>query len=428
MAIKRFTAESWEDALRQVREEFGDSAVILQSKSFKEGGVMGVGQRSIVEVTASNDPEVMRQSETSKSISQSAEGGEQDYSRLLQKAYAIQSAKAKEAEDSRATSQRRSPATNTGSGLVSLSPKTRKDESETEKIASLLADVSELKALVAHLAKGREQSTLSDATPQLSALYSRLIEEDLSEENAREVIVGVNRLLSGAELDSEELIERAAERVISEAIPIAESIEVRSGATSVVAMIGPTGVGKTTTLSKLAANLMLKDHRAVGFITIDTYRLGATEQLRTLAGVLDVPMRVVMSPGEIRSTIRELDDRDIIFIDTAGRSHRDRMKMNELKTFLDAAAPQEVHLCVSATTHPRHLESVLDHFGSLAVDRLVLTKLDEAASFGPVFDVVKSAGLPLSYLTVGQDIPDDIERANGMRLARLMLGRESIEQ
>ena len=102
--------------------------------------------------------------------------------------------------------------------------------------------------------------------------------------------------------------------------------------------------------------------------------------------------------------------------------------MNELKTFLDAAAPQEVHLCVSATTHPRHLESVLDHFGSLAVDRLVLTKLDEAASFGPAFDVVKSAGLPLSYLTVGQDIPDDIERANGMRLARLMLGRESIEQ
>lgn len=233
--------------------------------------------------------------------------------------------------------------------------------------------------------------------------------------------------LSGADLDDKDKVQAAAVRIVSSMIPIAGPLRLSATKTNVVAVVGPTGVGKTTTLSKLAANLKITQGSRVGFITIDTYRLGATEQLKTLASILDVPVRVVMNPGEIRSAIREMGNLDVVFVDTAGRSQNDRMRMNELKAFLDAATPDETHLVVTATTHPAHLMSILDHFGSMAIDRLILTKLDEAATFGPVLDIVMKAGRPLSYVTVGQDIPDDIELASGERLARLLLGADHLD-
>jgi len=140
-----------------------------------------------------------------------------------------------------------------------------------------------------------------------------------------------------------------------------------------------------------------------------------------------VPMRVVMSPSEMRTAVREMSGLEVVFIDTAGRSHRDRLRMNELKTFLDSASPDEIHLCMSATTHPGHMLNVLDHFGALTFDRLILTKLDEAVTYGPAIDIVLRAKRALSYTTTGQNIPDDIERASGERLARLLLGIDSLE-
>lgn len=479
MSTKRYIAETWEEALRLVKEELGDSAVILHSKQFKEGGVMGVGQRNVVEITASNDPMVVERGEQSaqERVRASSESGaiptpresgdaladKPNYSRLLEKAYALAATRGEEgasdaaqprtagpqgpqaASGSSAQSptsvdaeSARAPASVQGSVAAASSssareqlfaPRSRGDKDA--QIESLTNDVAELKALVAKLATnaGSPASGVSELGETIEELYRRLQDADVSADRAREIARTVARELTGDQLDDESQVRAKALEVIERMVPVGGALNLDGADTSVIAMIGPTGVGKTTTLSKLAANLIIsKRELKVGFITIDTYRLGATEQLRTLAGVLNVPVRVVMTPKEMEATVRELSQMlDVIFIDTAGRSQRDRMKMNELKTFLEAAKPNETHLCVSATTHPVHLMASLDQFGELQVDRLILTKLDEAATYGSSLDVVMRAKKPISYLTVGQDIPDDIELATGSRLARLLLGVDVLE-
>lgn len=470
MAIKRFTAETWEEALRMVRAEFGDDAVILHSKTYKDGGLLGVGSRPVFEITATNDTQLAQQKlNTAKDLSKTplTAQAKQDYGQLLEKAYAIASARAEEG-GRMATGAGNNPAPapreqtqrvpimamaggpeerglaqgaggpagsrggggddsrSTSSGLSTGGQRPGGGSADKQRIDALMHDVSELKELVARLVTGNQGASVVEGSAAMQALFQRLLDNDVSIERAREVITNVNRRLTGNDLDSPAALREAAQASIAEMVPIAGPLKLGANKTSVISLIGPTGVGKTTTLSKLAANLLIKDRYRVGFITIDTYRLGAAEQLRTLANVLDVPMKVVMSPSEMRTTIREMDQLEVIFIDTAGRSHRDRLKMNELKTFLDAAAPDETHLCLAATTHPSHMLSALDHFGSLSVDKVILTKLDEAATYGPVLDVISSAGKPISYFTTGQDIPDDIELADARRLARLVLGADSM--
>ena len=187
------------------------------------------------------------------------------------------------------------------------------------------------------------------------------------------------------------------------------------------ALVGPTGVGKTTTIAKLAANFRLKEKRRVGLITVDTYRIAAVEQLRTYADIIDLPMHVVSTPREMRETVARMNHLDLILMDTAGRSGRDEIRIQELKAFLAEAAADEVHLVLSGVTAARTLEQTAEQFAAVGTTALILTKLDEADRLGKCAAGVRSSGLPLSYLTNGQSVPDDIETADAHRLARLIL-------
>jgi flagellar biosynthesis protein FlhF len=194
----------------------------------------------------------------------------------------------------------------------------------------------------------------------------------------------------------------------------------------VVALVGPTGVGKTTTVAKLAADFKLARGRRPGLVTVDTYRIAAVEQLRTYAEIIDLPLAVANAPGEMPRAIEELGDVDLVLIDTAGRSPRDEVKIRELADFLAAARPDEVHLVLSATTGERSLRAAAERFASARADRLILTKLDEADGLGGVLAVLERSHLPVSYITTGQAVPDDIEPAARARLARLILGDEVV--
>ena len=188
-----------------------------------------------------------------------------------------------------------------------------------------------------------------------------------------------------------------------------------------IAFIGPTGVGKTTTLAKVAAQLKLHRGLSVGIVAADTYRIAAVDQLRTYAEILGLPIEVAASPREAAEACARLGEVDVILIDTAGRSQNDCMKLSELRAFLAAAAPDETHLVLSATAGARTLAREAEAFGQLGVDRLALTKLDEAAAFGTLVSLVAAFGKPLSFLTHGQEVPDHIEEARGTRLATLLL-------
>jgi flagellar biosynthesis protein FlhF len=192
--------------------------------------------------------------------------------------------------------------------------------------------------------------------------------------------------------------------------------------------VGPTGVGKTTTLAKIAGHFQLRERLRVGFITVDTYRVGAIEQLQSYAQILQAPLRTATNPNELRSAIDELDDVDLILIDSAGRSPWDDSKLEELRNLTQVTVADHVLLVLSLTTDAAMLCKIADRFSSASPTSLILTKLDEIPRYGRLLSVARNVPHPVSYITTGQDVPDQIEPAHPTRLARLILSQDQIQQ
>lgn len=286
--------------------------------------------------------------------------------------------------------------------------------------------LSDLQGMVRELCRRSHNGGGRDLPESLFRLFTDLIEADVHEDVARELVDRVRTEASGEELADGAMIQARVARLIEAEIPIAGPIVVHPGRRRLVALVGPTGVGKTTTIAKLAANYRLKEKRNVGLITVDTYRIAAVEQLRTYAEIIDLPMQVVSTPREMREAVRRLDGLDLVLMDTAGRSPRDEIKLQELKSFLNEAGADEVHLVLSSVVGSRTLEHTARRFASVGTTALILTKLDEATGLGNLLPLLRTSRLPLSYLTNGQNVPDDIETAEAGRLARLILATESI--
>ncbi len=193
----------------------------------------------------------------------------------------------------------------------------------------------------------------------------------------------------------------------------------------IVSFIGPTGVGKTTTIAKLASNFTIYDKLKVALITIDTYRIAAVDQLKTFADIINIPLAIVYSPDEFAFSIHEHENYDVLFIDTAGRSQRNKKHMKELLSFFKMVKPDEIHLVLSMTTKTEVMLDIIENFEIASPDKLVFTKLDETTKFGGILDVLISSGKPISYLTNGQNVPDDIERADPMKIAEYILGTKN---
>jgi flagellar biosynthesis protein FlhF len=274
---------------------------------------------------------------------------------------------------------------------------------------------------------GRVDHLLPDLASELVPSYAQLVEAEVPEVLARRLVLHVADSLEPDQLGRSSAIQSALCEAVAECIPIAPPIRAVVGTRRVVALVGPTGVGKTTTVAKLAANLKLVHGIRVGLVTVDTYRIAAVEQLKTYAEIIDLPLSVANDPGEMRQAIDDLGAVEMVFIDTAGRSPRDEVKIRELGDFMTQARPDEVHLVLSAGAGQRSLRSAVERFAQVRADRLILTKLDEAEGYGAVLGVLGQANRPLSYLTTGQAVPDDIEPADRVRLARLVLGLETID-
>jgi len=187
-----------------------------------------------------------------------------------------------------------------------------------------------------------------------------------------------------------------------------------------LALIGPTGVGKTTTAAKLAAQYHLVHNKSVALVTLDTYRIGAVEQLSAYARLLNLPLEVAMSAEDGEALIARHADKDLIIIDTVGRSQRNEDHVSELGSFLRAVRPTEVHLVVSASAGSAARKEAVDAFGRLGADRIILTKLDECPQSGCVLELAMTSLLPFSYVTYGQDVPDDIAVAETTSLAEFV--------
>lgn len=194
----------------------------------------------------------------------------------------------------------------------------------------------------------------------------------------------------------------------------------------ITAFVGPTGVGKTTTIAKLAAINKLNQKKKVGFLTIDTYRIGAIEQLKIYADILGIPFEAVNNIKDVDRAMNNLKGCDRIYIDTTGRSTKNLMQLSELKMYLDSIKPDEICLVISMTTKYRDMVEILKGFSKVNYDSLILTKFDETSTYGSIINLAYNTNVPISYITLGQNVPDDIEKASSEKLLGLVFGEDSI--
>jgi flagellar biosynthesis protein FlhF len=388
MELKTYRAASMQEALAIVRRELGPDAAVLHTREIENRRLFGwlPGPREI-EITASCDVNVP--------------------SRLPPRQRRELDAEA---------------APGRPGGRVAAAPVA--DRTPAAVPADVQNQLNELQAMVQHLCRRSPSGPGTDLPEDLFRLFTDLLDSDLSEELARELVERVRVESRGARLADLVLVKARIARMLESEIAVAGPIAVTPGRRRLVALVGPTGVGKTTTIAKLAAHFRLREKRRVGLITVDTYRIAAVEQLRTYADIIDLPMQVVSTPREMREAVRRMDDLDLVLMDTAGRSPKDEVRIQELKSFLGEAGADEVHLVLSSVTGGRALEQTAQRFAAVGTTALILTKLDEAPSLGNLLPVVRSSKLPLSYLTNGQNVPDDIETADARRLGRLILGME----
>lgn len=177
----------------------------------------------------------------------------------------------------------------------------------------------------------------------------------------------------------------------------------------VIVFVGPTGVGKTTTIAKLAARATLNEGKEIGMISADTYRIAAVEQLKTYSDILNIPLEVVYNASEVKEALIRLQNKDMIMIDTAGRNHQDSSQLKELKELLDALPQKEIYLLLSCTTRNHDIQSIIKHYNFLNDFKIIITKVDEASAYGPVVNIPAMTRKPISFFTTGQSVPDDIE-------------------
>lgn len=293
-------------------------------------------------------------------------------------------------------------------------------------VAELTNKLDALQKMVESLTRNSQLRSREDVPAELFDIYTGLIDADIEDDLAREMVFRLKQDCSPDQLHDTVATRAILSSIVEADIRCANPIRPTTGRRKVVALVGPTGVGKTTTIAKLAANFRLRDGIKMGLVTVDTYRIAAVEQLRTYAEIIDLPMKVVTTPQDMRRALDELSGLDLVLIDTAGRSPRDELKIQELKQMLGEAQIDEVHLVMSLTASVRSIRMTAEQFRPVNPTALVLTKLDEAAGMGCLLSVSRQVPLPLSYLTTGQDVPDDIEPAHATRISRLVLGQDRL--
>ena len=401
MELRKFVAPTMSECLAQVKNELGGAAVILSTRTLHERRLLGLVKRESIEITAGRGMRTMPR-RPRPAVLQA--GG------LLNAIGPVGLHNAGRAD---------APGVSRAAGPC-------RDLLNTPAAASaaylgVTQEIGDLKKLVGDLTRHVRAGKSPDVPESTFDCYSAMRQQQVCEEVARDVCLAADKLATDQQRKDAAAMSKLVRGEIEKRLPVGGGIRrTAKGRPQVIALVGPTGVGKTTTIAKLAANLKYQDNQKVGLITIDTYRIAAIDQLRKYAEIIKTPVAVVASAAEIKDAIARMGDFDYVLIDTAGRSPKDAPRLEELKALLDAAAPDEVHLVLSTTCGTESTKLALQRFSGVRADRLIFTKLDEAAEVGMVLNVCGCTRLPLSYVTHGQAVPSDIETASAAKLARLL--------
>lgn len=423
-----------------VKSELGPDAMILSTKKDKTGGVLGFFSKPVYRVTAAIDPVRSPAPSVAAPPPPYRERPERERTAKEELENSMLAPLARELKDLRekveALSRREEE--------MRREEKPEDDEKVTGSQDTGLnlkniprADLEEIKKLLLNtLAKSQEGGVRSvqwpgagetdaaqgqtgeDLLPEDSPLAQELVKSGVSTELIRKILDTLTTL--PVEGGNQTLKSRLGE-TLGRLIKFAGTLKMRKNSPRIVALVGPTGVGKTTTTAKLAAMYALNRGNKVALITMDIFRIGAVEQIKTYSRILGIPLEVASTPKELEKAVEKHSACDLIFIDTAGRSHKDKEKLDEMKNFLDNKIPIEVYLCLSATTKDRELEEILSRFRIFQISKVVFTKIDECESFGNMVNLLMKDNLQIAYFTTGQRVPEDIEVATSGKLADMIL-------
>ena len=381
MQIKKFEAENMTGALRLIKQEFGPEAVILSAKSMKkEKGVFGSLRKPGVEVTAATDTRYVK---VRKNDTLNTTGRNHEYQ------------------------LNRPDAADLGGkrGKIVTPFRGERDVSRNN-----------LKSMVG------KSSIPQDSTKELFRLYQQMLDQDVEEDIAIKLIGEVNRIATAQNISGNGGIKQCLAPILEEMGIAAGRIKIESGKQKIAALIGPTGVGKTTTVAKLATAVrVLEKNKRVGLITLDDCRIAAIEQLKVYGRIIGIPVEVASSNKELKEAIRKLSDKDVILIDTAGMGQRNEGKINELKALFHKIHPVDTHLLLSASTKEKDLADIIERFTVIPVHGLIFTKLDESITYGSILNQLYRTKTPVSYFTNGQLVPEDIEVATLRKLVDLIM-------
>jgi len=430
----KFRAPTLDEAYRRMREALGEDAVMLRAAQVREGGVLGLLGGKLVELTATSAKHAAPEPERRPSAAE--------------KKYAAASKEPPQGTDSDTVAyfkqlvldaQRRMGMTgDRGARYGTIGNAATKPLEERQARGAVIPfpgperrpaqypdrheDLrDEIRAVREMLQVLFAEMPGAGLPVEFEPHYRNLIERGASRIVAARLVAGVVKGGDTAVIRDPRIFAERLALEIRKHISVTGGIGLIGGACRVVALVGPTGVGKTTNLAKLAAHFVVRESARVALLTTDTYRIAAPEQLRVYANIIGVSLEVVNDVKEMAVALRQLRDRDLVLIDTAGASPFNLQQTREMAELLKVAGPDETMLVVGANTQLEELETTVKNFACMAPTSLLFSKLDETRRYGALFSLAAETGLPLSYLSVGQNVPDDITLAHPGMVADLVL-------
>lgn len=419
MTINKFQGKTEEEAIAKAKQEFGENAVIMNVKEVKPKGLFRAFKNSTYEVTAAMEEK--EQFVNPKRALQNTKKLHDSINLSADEKIDIPKPEAK--PDFRELIQKTMPNSS------------RMQEPEEKKIEQRLDDLSNrIEESLARTPKGEKPEAENPVKEKPSSeefhfvriLYSTLLKNEVNEKYVNQILDEIEKFIRpGNSVDV--ILSNVYQKLILR-FGQPKTIDLSGSKPKILFFVGPTGVGKTTTIVKIASKYKVEYDKKVAFITADTYRIAATEQLQVYANILDAPMAIAYSQAELNDSIAKFEDYDLVFVDTAGFSHKNEKQRNDMKTLLGGVSEEYnkvVYLVLSATTKYMDLLDIVDSYREIADYKLIFTKLDETTTYGNLLNIKLYSGADLSYTTNGQNVPDDIEVFDTQKIVKKLLGGNS---
>lgn len=409
MIVKKYTGETETEAVMKAKDDLGPSAVVLNVKTMKQRGFARLFKKDFVEITAALEEKEFANAVNSKKPT---------FSSAAKIATPVNTASKIDIKADDEVIVAKAPVTPKSSVVI---------EEKLDDIHKMIrTKMDKEEKTVVEEDKSVKQPNSANFK-FLKLIYKKMINNEVDEKYANAIINDIeSSLKKESNLDS--ILSSVYQKII---LKLGEPAVIDSSERKkVIFFIGPTGVGKTTTIAKLASDYKLNRNKNISMITADTYRIAAVEQLNTYAGILDVGINVIYTPSEIVGNVQELMHSDMIFVDTAGRSHKNVEQRDEIIEMINLVknakldVDVEVYLVLSVTTKYKDLLSIVDAYKDVEGIRLLFTKIDETCALGNILNIRWYTDAPLSYSTNGQNVPDDIEKLDVQKLAKYLLGGE----